>query len=841
MATILSKFSPLPLPIPNDDDDEFSYSFQTDISFADEYTGPSIANVPRANPLEVDEIPTAHPVSSSNLSSGLSYPVVQPLVSANRVTKKKNGLVDSEASPSVVLRPHHVVSGSSSSSSERLDVAEDDKSTVDLQLSPSPSSSGEVREDTIDDCTSEVNANRVRFVSECDESSYMTDEESVAAIPRAERKGKRGSCYRCLMGNRFTEKEVCIVCDAKYCSNCVRRAMGAMPEGRKCVTCIGHRVSESNRKSLGKCSRMLKRVLTDSELQKAMHDEVTCKANQLYARLISVNGRPLSEEELDRLQTCPNPPKKLKPGDYWYDKLAGYWGKVGEKPCQIISHNMNIGGAIMEKASNGDTEIFINSREITKTELMMLKMVGVQCEGKPHFWVDADGTYQEEGQNRIMGNIWSKKRGRLACAVLSLPFPQTSSAVEPSDEPTIYNPKMLNRLLLIGNEKCGATTIYKQASYSYSKCARCLYEVPFTKDERERIKFIIQTNLYAYLATVLEAHEEEMNTNQADTEGETSSETVSSMSPRLKHFSDWLLKEKEEGNLKIFPASSRENAQTVADLWRVPSIQATYKRLRHTLPRNAVYFLGRILEISRSEYDPSDMDILKAEGLSSTEGLSCVDFSFPLTTQEGSLEDDYHHDPKMKYQLIRLNHRSLGENWKWLEMFEDADLVIFCVSLTDYGEYIEDVDGVLVNKMIANKQLFESMVTHPSLANKRFLLLLTKFDLLEDKIEEVPLRNCEWFEDFNPLISQNQTSRHNPPMAQRAFHYIGFQFKRLYDSLSMRRRSFKPKLFVSQVSLESDSVDNALRYAREILKWHVEEGSIFQETSTTSFEASLSS
>ncbi|KAF3590569.1 hypothetical protein DY000_02027874 [Brassica cretica] len=820
MATILSKFSPLPLPIPNDDDDEFSYSFQTDISFADEYTGPSIANVPRANPLEVDEIPTAHPVSSSNLSSGLSYPVVQPLVT---VTKKPP-----EASPSVVLRPHHVVSGSSSSSSpsERLDLEEETNSSVDL--------SGEVIEDALDDCTSEVNANRVRFVSECDESSYMTDEESVAAAqPRAERKGKRGSCYRCLMGNRFTEKEVCIVCDAKYCSNCVRRAMGAMPEGRKCVTCIGHRVSESSRKSLGKCSRMLKRVLTDSELQRAMHDEVTCKANQLYARLISVNGRPLSEEELDRLQTCPNPPKKLKPGDYWYDKLAGYWGKVGEKPCQIISHNMNIGGAIMEKASNGDTEIFINSREITKTELMMLKMVGVQCEGKPHFWVDADGTYQEEGQNRIMGNIWSKKRARLACAVLSLPIPQTSSAVEPSDEPTSYNPKMLNRLLLIGNEKCGATTIYKQA--------RSLYEVSFTKDERERIKFIIQTNLYDYLATVLEAHEEEMNTNQANTEGETSSETVSSMSPRLKHFSDWLLKEKEEGNLKIFPASSRENAQTVADLWRVPSIQATYKRLRHTLPRNAVYFLGRILEISRSEYDPSDMDILKAEGLSSTEGLSCVDFSFPLTTQEGSLEDDYHHDPKMKYQLIRLNHRSLGENWKWLEMFEDADLVIFCVSLTDYGEYIEDVDGVLVNKMIANKQLFESMVTHPSLANKRFLLLLTKFDLLEDKIEEVPLRTCEWFEDFNPLISQNQTSRHNPPMAQRAFHYIGFQFKRLYDSLSMRRRSFKPKLFVSQVSLESDSVDNALRYAREILKWHVEEGSIFQETSTTSFEASLSS
>lgn len=55
-------------------------------------------------------------------------------------------------------------------------------------------------------------------------------------------------------------------------------------------------------------------------------------------------------------------------------RLSMYILKVGEKPCQIIRYNMNIGGAIMEKAINGDTEIFINSREITKTELMMLKV-----------------------------------------------------------------------------------------------------------------------------------------------------------------------------------------------------------------------------------------------------------------------------------------------------------------------------------------------------------------------------------------------------------------------------------------------------------------------------------
>lgn len=46
------------------------------------------------------------------------------------------------------------------------------------------------------------------------------------------------------------------------------------------------------------------------------------------------------------------------------------------------------------------------------------------------------------------------------------------------------------------------------------------------------------------------------------------------------------------------------------------------------------------------------MDILQAEGISSMEGLSCVDFSFPSTSQEESLESDYQHDPNIKLVLL---------------------------------------------------------------------------------------------------------------------------------------------------------------------------------------------
>ena len=37
-----------------------------------------------------------------------------------------------------------------------------------------------------------------------------------------------------------------------------------------------------------------------------------------------------------------------------------------------------------------------------------LQWVGVNCAGNPHFWLNADGTYLEEGQKNIKGKIWGK-------------------------------------------------------------------------------------------------------------------------------------------------------------------------------------------------------------------------------------------------------------------------------------------------------------------------------------------------------------------------------------------------------------------------------------------------
>uniref|UniRef100_A0A2P2MUI8 Extra-large guanine nucleotide-binding protein 3 n=1 Tax=Rhizophora mucronata TaxID=61149 RepID=A0A2P2MUI8_RHIMU len=294
-----------------------------DYSIALEYEGPPISyEVPKVEPVDVNShtIPTAEPLSESHRSAGNRVPwVIEPLplpVSCN--------------------------AGVTSSPSQSPRVSASSESVVSVLQNPdfsSPSASaspGSTHNPTINPPKPVVN--EVKRVSVVTFNTVDRSERKDVDIERPvypdyvgfskEKKKKRSRvCYRCGKG-KWETKESCLVCDAKYCSNCVLRAMGSMPEGRKCVTCIGQPIDESKRLKLGRHSRLLSRLLSPLEVKQIMKAEKECSANQLPPEQLIVNGFPLKPEEMAELLGCSLPPRKLKPGRYWYDKESGLWGKM---------------------------------------------------------------------------------------------------------------------------------------------------------------------------------------------------------------------------------------------------------------------------------------------------------------------------------------------------------------------------------------------------------------------------------------------------------------------------------------------------------------------------------
>jgi hypothetical protein len=109
---------------------------------------------------------------------------------------------------------------------------------------------------------------------------------------------------------------------------------------------------------------------------------------------VKVNGRELTAaEKQDFLQVYGALPI---PGEWWYDSKSGLYGLMGQSAMGSMNPGHDF-GAMPANASQGDSGVYLNGRQLPAQELQIYAMVLGQIE-PGRYWMDAGGNFGKEGQ-----------------------------------------------------------------------------------------------------------------------------------------------------------------------------------------------------------------------------------------------------------------------------------------------------------------------------------------------------------------------------------------------------------------------------------------------------------
>lgn len=100
---------------------------------------------------------------------------------------------------------------------------------------------------------------------------------------------------------------------------------------------------------------------------------------------VVINHTPLTAAEISAIEQQYG--VILVEGRYWYDRACGAWGIEGGPTLGFVMPGLQVGGALRADASGGNTQVFINGRELHYLDVMGLQQLGPVLPGR--YWVDA--------------------------------------------------------------------------------------------------------------------------------------------------------------------------------------------------------------------------------------------------------------------------------------------------------------------------------------------------------------------------------------------------------------------------------------------------------------------
>ncbi|XP_074264974.1 uncharacterized protein LOC141587390 isoform X2 [Silene latifolia] len=125
---------------------------------------------------------------------------------------------------------------------------------------------------------------------------------------------------------------------------------------------------------------------------------------------VYVNGQAIPYRLIKTAEKLAGP---IQPGEYWYDPKAGFWGVMGHQCIGIIPPFIQeFGYPMPENCSRGDSDVFVNGRELQESDLELLARRGLPTTISMRYIVDISGKVVDERTKDFIVNL-----GRLAPSV----------------------------------------------------------------------------------------------------------------------------------------------------------------------------------------------------------------------------------------------------------------------------------------------------------------------------------------------------------------------------------------------------------------------------------------
>uniref|UniRef100_A0A671YFD8 GNAS complex locus n=1 Tax=Sparus aurata TaxID=8175 RepID=A0A671YFD8_SPAAU len=206
-------------------------------------------------------------------------------------------------------------------------------------------------------------------------------------------------------------------------------------------------------------------------------------------------------------------------------------------------------------------------------------------------------------------------------------------------------------------------------------------------------------------------------------------------------------------------------------LWEDDGVKACFERANeYQLIDCAQYFLDRLDSVRKTDYTPTDQDLLRCRVLTS-----------------GIFETRFQVD-KVNFHMFDVGGQR-DERRKWIQCFNDVTAIIFVAASSSYNMVIREDNST--NRLRESLDLFRSIWTNRFLKTISVILFLNKQDVLADKI----LAGKSKLEDYFPEYSNYQvppecTNTHKDTISTASGdgkHYCYPHFTCAIDTENIRR------------------------------------------------------